>query len=83
MEDLNKFEEVCKYVLSRNRKFIPVEVSCENKRDYNMIEKILRENYGEQSKLTNGFLGIGKLMNIKNIKGRNVKELTFGNYVQR
>lgn len=82
-EDSNKLEEVCKYVLSRDRSFVPLSVSCHNKADYEMVEKILRENYGEEGKLTNGFLGIGRLTNLKNIKGRTPKEMPFGNYVCR
>ncbi len=82
-EDSNKLEEVCGYVLSKDRRFIPLSVSCSDKKDYNMIENILKENYGEKGRLNNGFLGIGWLGNIKNIKGRIVKELSFGNYVQR
>lgn len=69
LEDkINKFEEVCNYILSKKRNFIPVCVSCKNKKDYGMIEKILKENYGEKGKLTNGFLGIPGLFNQKNIK---------------
>ena len=79
----NKFESFCEYVLSKDRRFIPVEVSCRNKKDYGMIERILKENYGDKGKLTNGLLGIGFLGNVKSIKGRTVKELSFGNYVQR
>jgi hypothetical protein len=64
----NKFEELCKYILSRNRQFIPVEVDCRFKKDYKMIVSILKENYGEKGRLTNGFLGLCVLFGTKRIK---------------
>jgi hypothetical protein len=64
-----KFEEVCKYVLSKDRKFIPVAVDCRFKEDYKMIESILKENYGEKGRLTNGLLWLG-VFGPKNINGR-------------
>ena len=41
---------------------------CRFKEDYKMIEGILKENYGEKGKLTNGFLGICVLFGTKRIK---------------
>lgn len=64
----NKFEEVCKYILSKERKYIPISVMCKDKKDFGMVENILRENYGEKGRLTNGFLGIGLLFKEKTIK---------------
>jgi hypothetical protein len=64
----NKFEEVCKYILSKDRKHIPISVMCKDKKDFGMIENILRENYGEKGRLTNGFLGMGLLFKEKTIK---------------
>lgn len=67
-DDLNKLEEICKFILSKDRKYIPVEVDCNNKKDYNVIEQILKENYGDKGRLTNGFLGISGLFGMKKIK---------------
>jgi hypothetical protein len=67
-DNYNKLEEICKYVLSKERKFIPVEVDCSNKKDYPIIEKILKENYGEKGRLTNGFLGLSALFGMRRIK---------------
>jgi hypothetical protein len=67
-DNLNRFEQVCKHILSKDRRFIPIEVACSNKEDYGMIEKILKENYGEKGKLTNGFLGLSKLNGMRSIK---------------
>ena len=63
-----KFTDVCEYILSKDRKFIPLAVSCKDKKDYGMIEKILKENYYDKGKLTNGLFGIGALFNQKIIK---------------
>jgi hypothetical protein len=74
IQDMNdnegQFEEICKFVLSKERRFIPVEVDCRFKKDYKMIESILRENYGEKGRLTNGFLGLCALFGTKRIKRR-------------
>ena len=67
-ENSNKLEEICQHVLSKDRKFIPISVFCEDKTKYDMIEDILNENYGEEGKLTYGFLKLGKLFNMKYIK---------------
>jgi hypothetical protein len=67
-DDLNKLEEICNFVLSNERKFIPIEVDCSKKEDYGMIENILKKNYGDKGRLTNGFLGISGLFGMKSIK---------------
>ena len=67
-DSTNKFEEVCKYVLSKDREFIPTTVACSDKKDYGVIERILKENYGDKGRLTNGFLGLSGLVGMKRIK---------------
>ena len=65
-----KFEEFYNYVLSKDRQFIPVVVFCSDKKDYSVIENVLKKHYGEKAKLTNDILGIGRLFNHKKIKAR-------------
>ncbi|MGY4884544.1 MAG: hypothetical protein ACP5NZ_03115 [Nanobdellota archaeon] len=67
-EGSDKFEEILKYVLSKDRAFIPVSVICEPRTDYGLIKKILKENYGKRGRLTNGLLGLGGVFNVKTIK---------------
>lgn len=67
-QDSVRFDEVCKYTLSKDRRFIPVSVICKDRKNYGLIKKILKENYGEKGKLTNGLLGLGAIFNIKTIK---------------
>ncbi len=62
-------EDVLKYLLSKDRSHIPITISCHKEED-SLIKKILKENYGSKGKLTNGFLGMGKLSNQKTIKIR-------------
>jgi hypothetical protein len=64
----NKFEDICNYILSKERKFIPLVVACRDKQDYSLIEKVLKDNYGDKGKLTTGMLGIGLLVNERRIK---------------
>lgn len=67
-DNYNKLEEICKFVLSNERKYIPVEVACSDKKDFQVIEKILKENYAEKGRLTNGFLGLSALFGMRRIK---------------
>ncbi|MCK4552682.1 hypothetical protein KAT80_00570 [Candidatus Pacearchaeota archaeon] len=69
-EDSKKLQTFYNYVLSKERTFIPIGIACTDKQDYSLIEEILKQNYGRKGKLTNDFLGIGKLFNQKTIKGR-------------
>lgn len=64
----NKFEEFCRYILSKDRRIIPEGIKCKNKEDYGMIEKILKENYGERGKLKNPFWVYGRTIKVKNQK---------------
>lgn len=64
----SKVEEVCRYVLSKDRKFIPLDVTCREKNDYILIENTLKENYGKKGRLTMGPLGLGGLFNQRGIK---------------
>lgn len=66
--NLAKFGQVCKYVLSKDRKFIPSVVMCHQKSNYNLIERILKDNFGDQARLTKGFLWAGFLKNYRMIK---------------
>mgnify|MGYP000208594942 CR=1 FL=1 len=60
-----EFEEVCDYVLSKERKFIPKAVKCNINEDYSMIEDILKKNYGENAGLKNNFWEFGKSIKTK------------------
>lgn len=64
------FEDVLKYFLSKDKRYIPITISCSRKKDYGLIEKILKKNYGNKGKMTNSFLEIEKLFNQKTIRIR-------------
>lgn len=49
--------DVLKYFLSKDRSYHPVVISCSEKKDYEGVEKILQENFGEDAKLLNGTRG--------------------------
>jgi hypothetical protein len=69
LEDNEKqFEKACKYLLSKERKFMPTEVKCKNKKDYKMIKEILEENYGKEASLKNNFWIVGKTIKINHQK---------------
>jgi hypothetical protein len=65
-DDANRFKEVCKYILSKDRRFIPKEVKCKNREDYKMIEEILEENYKGNIILKNNFWEYGRIIVNKN-----------------
>jgi hypothetical protein len=54
--DGKKCEEVCKFILSRERTFSPNFVTCIPREKYNFVEKILKEERGEDSRLNKGLL---------------------------
>lgn len=58
---------MCEYILSKDRFYLPVSVSCESKKDYSVLDTILKKNFGEKSKLSNCLFGIGFFINIKSI----------------
>jgi hypothetical protein len=64
----NNFEEICNYILSKNRKFIPQGVKCGIKEDYDMIKDILKENYDKDVKLRNYFWTYGRVIKINKPK---------------
>ena len=59
---------IFRYVLSRERAFRPVAVSCEVREDYSRMEKILKESHGDKARLTSGLLWIPRMFNTRIIK---------------
>lgn len=45
-------------ILNKENKFVPQEVFCKNECDYSFIEGLLKNNFGEKSKLHRGLLDI-------------------------
>lgn len=70
VDDSDRARDVCSYILSRDRVIIPKVVSCSEEENYSFIEKILKENYGNDARLSGGFLGLGYLSNERNIRVR-------------
>jgi hypothetical protein len=57
-------EDIVRYLLSKDRVFLPDEVSCGDKKDYSEIERIVSEEFGGH--LKNSFFG--KIFNCREIE---------------
>lgn len=65
-----KLEDICKYLLSNEREFIPDAVNASKMEDYNLIKNILEENYGGRGRLKNEFLFFGRTIKLKPYQSR-------------
>jgi hypothetical protein len=50
-DDLNNILE---YVLSKERNYIPFSIWCPKKRDYGLVKKIIKKNFGKNARLSLG-----------------------------
>lgn len=58
-------EDVVRHIFSKERSYLPTHISCENKNDYCLVEKILKEECGDSFGFDNGFWS--KILNNKQI----------------
>lgn len=59
-EVTSQMENLYKFILSKDRRIRPLEVKCSKKEDYQLIERILKDNYGDKGKLKNYFWNVGR-----------------------
>jgi hypothetical protein len=59
-DELKQLGSLYDFILSKDRMIKPIEVSCNKKEDYALIEQILKENYGNEGKLKNYFWIVGR-----------------------
>src|SRR6056297_2658722 len=62
MNNPEKITELSNYILSNKRRFIPKAVKTNNKQDYELIENIIKKEYGSNSGLKNYFWEFGKII---------------------